>query len=451
MAHAHSREKKLYRGTSESFNFVDHVGANGVPRPLPAGLVPALYWPDGRWCYPANLYMADLVRRSLSRRNRGGTLHTYATQLSHLIRFCYRNDTDFIDLTDNQFKLFVRGLSSKDSNREINSVRAICNVCLEFLAYTGEVYGVPTFVSPDGAIKAARVKRTVYMGNGKPRSVLTWEHVALPHPSPPKERLPISSESIVALRKAAVKSSPNAFIKMRRLVLLLLLEVTGGRRGEVAELTIDAVRSAKQMDNPLMELVTLKKRGTTPSKRLIPISRHDIDYLDNYLQLYRNPHVRRIFGNIVGDGKVLVSDTSGTGLQPNTITQEVWTLRLHSGLSVPVCAHMFRHRFCTKVLISLIEEHKERNADEFRQRLISNNDLMTKLTQWTGQSSIESLQRYIHLAFEEFAHTKQVVNSTIVRQKLDSFKARLLERGLLAEDPLLAKMIDSFLGELSDA
>lgn len=449
-----SREKKLYQLTSATFDLVNFVDHDGIPKPLAASYQPTLYWPDGRWCFPATLYMAHLVRRARSRRNHGGTLHTYATQLSHLLRFCYRNRTDMADLSDNQFTLFVRGLSAPSGSirtRNPNSVRAICHVSLNFLQFVGDLYGIPNFISPQGVIRAEQVERKMRLRDGRHHSVSVWEHHAIPLPEPFKTRLPIAANLISALRKAAVQISPTSFIRKRRLTLLLLLEITGGRRAEIAELSVRSVREAAEMAKPMLELVTLKGRGANRErKRLIPVARHDIDQVLQYIQFYRDPLVKQLHGSALGDGHVIVSESTGRGLQPNTITQEIWALRRETGLEAPACAHMFRHRYCTKIFVGMIEQHKASNEDEFRRMLISRDQIKAKVLEWTGHASLESLDRYIHLAFDELAGNEKAIQAATLQHKLSSFKDRLHERALEATDPLLAQMIDSFLSELSE-
>jgi len=52
---------------------------------IPAEKIPTIMWPDGRWCFPANLYMLSLFKRGLSRKGRGGTLAAYAASLIPLL------------------------------------------------------------------------------------------------------------------------------------------------------------------------------------------------------------------------------------------------------------------------------------------------------------------------------------------------------------------------------
>ncbi|KGI92901.1 hypothetical protein MD26_12520 [Pseudomonas sp. H2] len=70
---------------------------------------------------------------------------------------------------------------------------------------------------------------------------------------------------------------------------------------------------------------------------------------------------------------------------------------------------MFRHRFITNKFKELIIEYDLQNTDVMR-RAISNSELIkTKLKEWTGHKMVESLDRYIHLAFSELAGMPAVV------------------------------------------
>lgn len=452
MDHEQTSHKKLYSLTSPNFNLLSHVSHDGIPYPLDSGSVPTLWWPDGRWCYPANLYMAALVRKAFSRRNRGGTLHTYATQLSHLLRFCFYNNTDFIELTDNKFTLFARGLAGGNEGkreRNQNSARAICAVALDFLEFVGNLYGKSDFVSKGGTIRANRVSHQSRVKRSRNYFYFSWVHPAIPSPAPVQERLPVAKASISLLRKAAIESSTSMFIRKRRLMMLLLLEITGGRRGELAELTLDSVINASKMEKPMLELVTLKGRGAHKNRvRVVPIAKHDVHLLEDYLELYRNPLVRRRLGKSTGDGRFLVSETTGRGLQANTISQELWDLRHLAGISGPACAHMFRHRFCTKLFVDLMEQHRTANKDEFKKYFLSNEDLKQKVCEWTGHRNINSLDRYLHLAFEETRRRDFAIDAVVIAKKLESFISLLEDHKLESTNPLLVCLINSFLDEL---
>lgn len=65
---------KLYRHATSEFGLPVYVDFSGEVSLLPAGGLPLMYWPDGRWCFEASLFMGHLARQGLSRRYRGGTL-----------------------------------------------------------------------------------------------------------------------------------------------------------------------------------------------------------------------------------------------------------------------------------------------------------------------------------------------------------------------------------------
>ena len=101
---------KLYRHATSEFGLPVYVDFSGEVSLLPAGGLPLMYWPDGRWCFEASLFMGHLARQGLSRRYRGGTLLTYAAHITPLLRYCFANGIDLFTLTDNHFRLFMRGI-----------------------------------------------------------------------------------------------------------------------------------------------------------------------------------------------------------------------------------------------------------------------------------------------------------------------------------------------------
>lgn len=452
------RREKLYHLTTSSFALVHHVDARHRPHPLPAADVPTLTWPDGRWCVPANKFMIELCRNARSRRNRGGTLHTYATQISHLIRFCYDNQTDLIDLTDNQFTLFVRGLAAQrqdaphgPSVRDSNTVRAIAHRCLEFLDCVGRFYGEQSFVGEAGCIRAEKVEVTSgFRQNGRQASpVVTWHHHSLPTPEPQRKRLPVSEAAISELRMAVVKIPCSSFVRKRRFTLLRLLEITGGRRSEIRELTVASVLQAAAMACPMLRLITVKGRGRNKDRtREIPISRHDAMLLKEFAEKNRRPVIRKTCGLERDDGFLLVNEKTGKQLEANTVTQEIWLLRRGAGISYELCAHMFRHRYCTKLMIALIQQHEARNQDEFRRLLLSSEELKQKVCQWTGHSDTASLERYLHLAFEELTGASEIVDAAQLRSKVESLRATLQQVRLEGADATIDAVLAEFLSDL---
>lgn len=400
--------------------------------------IPILFWPDGRWCHAANSYMRELFERGLSRRNRGGSLAVAAAHITHLIRFCWQVQTDFIDLTDNQFISFITHLAEEvvpdrmgTRVRNANSTIAIGRNCLDFLFNIGRHYDDPGFIGPSGRIRVLETEYRIQKPNEhdfaqsrKIRKGRHCGHAAFPKPDTMRRRLPIRTEQIQQMRDAIHLISKSHQQRARRRVMLKLLEITGARRGEVAELTVNAVRSAAATDKPMLKTITLKQSGGQSVYRYIPISKSDATLLLEYVEVHRNFVIRRHW-KAADHGMLLVNERTGGPLQSNTITQEVKRLAKAAEIRVVACPHMFRHRFITKLFVALIERHKIENTDQFRRLLVNAESMKRKVMEWTGHKSMASLDQYIHLAFEEAVNFAQTWDHVRATAMLESFTATL--------------------------
>lgn len=85
--------------------------------------VPFVTWPNGAPCVPVNQYILSMMERpgrngnrNLSTRgSKGGTFGEYASKISHLARYCYHANIDFIHLTDSSFTEFIDSLRDEKS------------------------------------------------------------------------------------------------------------------------------------------------------------------------------------------------------------------------------------------------------------------------------------------------------------------------------------------------
>jgi len=424
---------KLYKLTNPDFKAFIYLGKNGRIGTAPADNIPMIRWPDGRWCWLANIHMQELYGRGLSRKDRGGTLLVYATNISALIRYCFRNRIDLIDLTDNEFTLFIKTLLGERRSdgsgamaRDANAVLAIGRNCIDFLACVGKFYDDDNFVGPKGRIIVER-KRCAIQVEGMNKKIfrIYWHHNSFPKPDPKKKRLPINTETLEKLREAVLPASRSIYLRKRRYVMIKLLEITGARRDEVASLTVKSVREAARMEEPMLELITVKQPGGIDDKRTIPIARHDIEFLVEFIDKNRRQIIKRTCGISNDDGFLLISETTGKRLRPNTITQEISILCTQAGIKVKACPHMFRHRFVTKLFVALIEQHRFENEDDFRRALLDGLTFKQQLQQWTGHKSINSVDIYLHMAFEEAANYKKTYNIVSVARLMESFSTSI--------------------------
>ena len=407
-------KSKLYSLSGSDFKLPSHLDDWGKVSSVQAHSLPLVEWPDGSWCFHANAFLQNHLNQGLSKNINGGTLATYAAQLTHLLRFCYDRGIQLQELSNSDFTRFVHSLiEEKDDRdptlfcRDANTVIAISRLALKFLSHVGRTFHNPGFVGPEGQIAIivewVKAPEERNRNNGRGTEIEVWTHGAIPKPSPQKKRSPISSTAVAAITAAVKGISKTSFLRVRRYALLLLLEVTGARRSEIAMLTVQDVRDAYEMDDPMLRLRTIKRRGDRVAYRMLPITRGDAKHLIDYIKFHRSPVVKATCGEANDSGILLISQTTGRGLAPNTITQEIYHLRIIAGIEEKACAHMFRHRFVTKTLVALIEHCNVEDKESFRTALKGRYDLLDRLRQYTGHSSMQSLDRYIDLAFAEIS------------------------------------------------
>ena len=456
---------QLYTLTQENYRLPFAIDFRGNLITTRADNIPMLCWPDGRWCLEANLYILELYERGLSRKNDGGSLKTYAANLSHLLRYCFQNNTDFINFTDSQFTLFIRGLQVERKNkkpevrvRDANTIISIGRNCLDFLGCVGRFHNQPDFIGNKGQIKAEQKEFHIKIGGrSSGRNILIrryWHHNAFPMPDSKVKVLPINSNNIKKLREAASQISTSLFLKRRRQIMLMMLEITGGRRGEIANLTVHSVMSAKAMKEPMLELITLKRRENHTRK--IPIPRPDLDMLISFIEKQRYQIMRKTLGLSNDHDYVFINETNGNPIKSQTISQEIYALANAADIKEKAHAHMFRHRFITKLFVALIEQHTLENVDGFRQALLDTESMKQKVQQWTGHTNAASLEIYINLAFEEVSnfkksydavHLSRVVDS--VRNQADLIRDEINSGATLQESMAqFERLLDSFESEL---
>lgn len=401
----------MLASTSTTFELPDAVETDGQVYSIPVGRIPTTLWPDGRWCLEANMFLVDLARGGRSTFGRGGTIATYASQLKHLVRFCAARELDFVNISDGDFGEFVRFLTNEPNvdygqgkARTDNVTLQIGRLCLNFMEFLGEFIGNSGLVGPTGQIRARKERVIDFRGGrGRGNTTQVWTHHSFPAKSTFNKRSPIDRDSIERLREAAAENSSSTFLLKRRLIMILLLEMTGCRRAELVSITIKSVKAALQMKVPSLRVLSVKRGGNRTGERLIRMRREVIEFVDEYIRINRRPLIRATCGSNDDDGFLFVNARTGKQLTAEYIGCELYKLRRLAGLEGRAHAHMFRHRFITMQFVRMIEQHNFENEDEFRKALINTAALKQKMIQWTGHRSQESLDHYIDLAFGEVA------------------------------------------------
>lgn len=417
----------------EMFEFFD---GTSWPHMRKCGLVPFISFPDGKPCNLANLFILECIRRNL----KSGTLLQYSGHVSHIIRFCYGRNIDFLLMDDSKFTEFIHELryeanprNSNSRKRESSILNGIGRTNLAFLNFVGEFHGQSNFVFD--VIKAKRVetKQPAQYSQTGYKNVSSWHHHSFDTPSSKKSRSPISKVAIDELYAAISLKSDSTFLYRRRTAMLRLLEMTGARIGEIALLRVADLHEALRMKEPMLRMITLK-RGKP--ERFVPVLKQDLNELKIYERMYRSSLVKKCIGKDGDHGFLFVSETTGQPLSARSLSNEVGDLRRAAGIAAAACAQMFRHRFITKLLVRLIKEFDFKNPDEFRKAMLDINFLKQQVQQYTGHKSVKSLDHYIDFAFHEITDTGNVMNSVAFKMAYESYDDNLhllcerLERGM---------------------
>jgi integrase len=336
-------------------------------------------------------------------------------------------------------------------------VANIGRTCLGFLGYVGDLYLEPSFIGATGTIRA-EVKEFKLTNQGKQIVRTYWHHHSFPNPEPQTRRLPISSANIAKLVEVIPDVSVTTYQRRRRFILVRLLEITGARRVEVANIKAEDIYNARAMEQePLLKVYTAKRAGGREEHRYLPVSRTDLELVVNYIEKFRHRIIKKTVG-VAGDlGYLLISERSGQRLATETLTNELLLLARSAKIEEQACAHMFRHRFITKLFVALIEQHEYENADGFRRALLDGETLKRKVQEYTGHTSVGSLDPYIHLAFEEvskFGNTLDLIKAKLAVESLQSnLKGIVLElsqgKSPIEQSVLLTDYINSALEDLS--
>ncbi|MEZ8579180.1 tyrosine-type recombinase/integrase [Vibrio splendidus] len=418
--------------------------------------MPYVTWPNKVPCYEANLYLVGNVNKS--RRVKGGTLRTYAHQLSHLLRFCFKNQITLSQLNDDWFALFINNLCKEthttgQRKRSNNRVIEIGKRSLQFLIQVEQINHLENFIGTgtENRIVITRKEREIKVeGYEKPIKVTSIDHTALPTKEAVKKRLPISDDASEAIWEV-IQHDPNKRKRLRDTVLFQLLEQLGARRTEIAMITMkdidDAVSSSHKNGEPSLRLTTLKRLDENTT-RFVPVRQELLNSISTYIKRVRKKVVKNSLLSKGGKdhGYLLVSLTSGRPLDTDTITNILHDWKNESGIEESVFAHLFRHRFITEKLKEFILANDEiTSKDEFRKHLLNSNKFKEMVRQWTGHTKVSSLNTYIHLVFKELEGFEATYNiATLVdsvrlmEQRLDQLvseidKKEITAKGAIAE------------------
>ncbi|WP_197065224.1 tyrosine-type recombinase/integrase [Massilia sp. 9096] len=364
----------------------------------------------------------------------GDSLKTIASELSHLVRYCYNKKLSIAKIADVHIFDFSAELQKEKSiRREMqrarnnNTVRKILSRTIRFLLWYQEKFvlataapliGVAT-VSP--SIIVERIENQKYK---RRRSEFYYTHRAMPSPESADPKRPIALPVIEAIEQCIdslsvldaqsekflrrYRNRPSLliahleYIRSRRHFMVWLMKRTGLRPSEMVEMSLREHLHVLQSKRLLIP--TKKRRRENAPLRNFPITLKDAAVFQRYLtsrtrycaELERN-------GQLVVPSDALYLGLSGRPIKKSSLERDFARLVVAAGFSdIQACLSMFRHRFITYEVIVHLKEFMA--SSKKTAQLMTKTDyesILKRVATKTGHGSIESLWNYIDLAWKE--------------------------------------------------
>lgn len=412
-------------------NIWDHYSYRGsklVTQFLP--IFPFIQYPSGMPCYEANLYLLIFLKKGHSTFNKG-SISKYASNISHLINYCYYNKIyKFSELNDNHITDLIKQLTFETNPvtnlrvRQNNQVIKIGTQCLDFLFFVQSLYKFTNLIGTNSSFKIKVTYKSKEIKKRANHSLYDgyYIHQSFPHQNNKKTRNPVSFYAIKKLREY-IKSNYERSSAFRHLCMVEAFEFTGARRAEICLIKVQDVIDALQSSSssPSLKLTTLKNKKN--KQRFVPVPRNFLENLSIYFRFFRKPIISRTIGLQNDHGFLFIAHTSGLPLSPDTIT--TYFNRWGKILNENIHPHSFRHLFITEKLKLLILKHNYENIDDFRHTLLNTDMFKQMLQQWTGHSSIRSLDNYINLAFSDLSRSEKLKDDVQIALSITVFKDRI--------------------------
>lgn len=326
-----------------------------------------------------------------------GSILKIAYALNHLISYCENRKIDFNQF--NEHDLMNLSQSLKDTEISHNSINYILKNIINFFDFYGK-----TFIDEDNYSQKMfniEIQRNHRTKEDFINHRCLWPKSAL------KVRNPINTENINKIYDEIDNLYSTKFAQKRTRVILKLLEISGARVSEVANIKVLDIENALIGKN-LLKVSTLKRKEG--EHRYIPVKRDKLNEIITYIKIFRNKVIKNTIGSNNDHGYLLVNEKTGNHLTSNTISNDMIRLRKLAKIEQQVCAHMFRHRFITNMFIKLMESYDLENKDSFKNALMDLETLKVHIKEISGHKNIASLDHYIHLAKSEMTSMDVILN-----------------------------------------
>lgn len=447
-----------------------HVTTQIIP------VFPFMYWPSNKPCEPVNMYLLDIAHGVT-----GGTLKTYATQLTHLVRYCGLNNVGIEQLTDVHFHALASQLQEGRSNRHPlerkrnnNTVDEILSRSIFFLLWYQEMF-MPHLRTPLIGEKTVSPQITVKREKNTDSGRYYYTHAAMPASESREPKRPIARSIIEDIQRAIYRQSvleerserftqryandrellraQLEYIRARRTFMIWMMMRTGMRPSELVQMSVKDHEDI--LKTRTLKIPTKKQRKVKAPMRHFPILLDAATVIYRYL-LSRSTYcdALKLAGVEPDPGTAFFLTFEGKPIQKTSLEKDFERLVAFAGYKdIQACLSMFRHRFVTYEVTVHLKEFIEKSGKS-RQMMtdIDYESILKRIADKTGHGSVQSLWHYIDLAWEElgvWASTDKVLARLHAFDQLFTDGLQL-KHELEASGRRLPKELQPFLDRLTE-
>lgn len=409
---------------------------------------PFMRWCNGRPCEAINMYLLDIAPLTT-----GDSLITYASQLSHLVRYCSKQSLPFIDLTDayiHDFSLYLQEEPSEIIQNELarnnNTIRTILGRVFLFLEWYQDSL-LPLNKQLLIGEKKFSPKITVIFKLNRHNNKNYIAHSSMPPSVSTDPKRPIAQSIIenieLTIEKLSLfenqseyslrrfKNNIDAYkmeleyIRSRRRFMIWMMKRVGLRPSEMVGIDVAAHKNI--LITKVILIPTNKRRKKIAPIRNFPITIKDATVFKRYLTS-RSKFIEA-FRDITMGSEALFLGSDGSNIKKTSLEKDFSRLAVLSGYQdIQACFSMFRHRFITYEVIVHFKEFMK-GTGKSRQLMtdIDYRSILKRVATKTGHGTVDSLWHYIDLAWDELNVWGNIDHGLERLHAVDSLYEELLE------------------------
>jgi site-specific recombinase XerD len=369
------------------------------------------------------------------------TVNTYASELSHFIRFLHAYGITLIEVEDDSFYLFASYLVRQGAraNDAISGshINRLVSRALDFLSWLQHRLPVGRLVGVNGEHARVTVTRSVVRGS--------WGKGGLHHGCMVPRSIrrvvrPLPDDSLDRLLGSCALTSKTSYVRARNRCMVVLLADSGIRREELVHVTTQSIREASV--NGWRLTVRCSKRPGNPDRQ-VPIPEVTGTALLGFLTVQRAVLFQKLSKQGVSDDGWAFCTRSGRQLSPASVTQVFLKLKDAAQIRHSATPHMLRHRWITMQLGATLRQLD--GGTPWSIEMLST--VLSRLASRTGHRSIRSLWTYVDWTFEGFETSKSAGKRRTAEQALKEIAA--VRQWLVhAEQPGVVEALDRAIAAL---